>query len=123
MIILIIVFAVFIVLAGVALLVNPAYVARLLADSAYRLELHVLAVLVRLLLGGLLVYCAAASRFPLAVHVLGWVSIAAAVILAVIGRQRFIALMNWALQWVKAFGRVAGLIAAALGAFLIHAFV
>lgn len=123
MIILIIIFASFILLAGVAMMVNPAYFARLLADSAYRVELHVLAVVIRLLLGGLLVYCAAASRFPLVIHVLGWVSVVAALVLAVIGRQRFIALMNWVLQWVLKFGRVAGLIAAALGAFLIYAFV
>jgi hypothetical protein len=123
MIILILILASFILLAGVAMLVNPAYFARLLADSAYRVELHVLAVVIRLLLGGLLVYCAAASRFPFVIHVLGWVSVIAALVLAVIGRQRFIALMNWALQWVQKFGRVAGLIAAALGAFLIYAFV
>ncbi len=47
MIILIIIFASFILLAGVAMMVNPAYFARLLADSAYRVELRVLAVVIR----------------------------------------------------------------------------
>lgn len=123
MIALIVVFAGLICVAGIAIIVNPAAVTRLLAGSAGRLELQVLAVVIRLALGIALVLSADASRFPAAVHVLGWISIVAALGLAAIGRQRFIALMRWSMQWVPRFGRIAGVVATALGAFLIYAFV
>lgn len=122
MTVLIVVLAVLITLSGLAITIKPAWLGSFLQRNAQRLELHMLAVGIRLLLGTLLVVAAGASRFPVIVHWLGWIAIVAALILAVMGRQRFVRLMRWALGLLDSFGRVAGLIAAALGAFLLYAF-
>ena len=63
------------------------------------------------------------SEFPFVIEVIGWLSIVAAIFLAVIGRRNFNRLMSWALSLSKPFGRVGGVLAAAFGAFLIYAFV
>ena len=63
------------------------------------------------------------SRFPIAIEVIGWISIVAAVSLAVMGRRNFNRLMSWALSVAKPFARIGGVIAAAFGAFLVYAFV
>jgi hypothetical protein len=56
-------------------------------------------------------------------EVIGWLSIVAAIFLAVMGRRNFNRLMSWALSLSKPFGRVGGVLAVALGAFLIYSFV
>ena len=63
-----------------------------------KLELHILAVVIRLVLGGLLIYFAGASKYPLIIEIIGWISIVAAVFFAVIGRNNFKRLMSWALS-------------------------
>jgi hypothetical protein len=65
--------------------------------------------------------CAAASRYPTAILILGWVSIAAATVLGVMGRPNFRRLMAWALGLAPSFGRIGGLAAILFGGFLIHA--
>ncbi|MBW2317964.1 MAG: hypothetical protein JRF24_04645 [Deltaproteobacteria bacterium] len=88
-----------------------------------KLVLHILAVVIRLVLGAFLIYQSGASKYPFVIEVIGWLSIVAAVFFAVIGRNNFSKLMAWALSRVKTLGRVGGVIASAFGAFLIHAFV
>jgi len=110
------------ILAGIVLMVNPNLVFGMLNRQSQSLGLHILAVVVRLLLGVLLVYQADASRYPLAIEIIGWISIIAAAFLTVIGRDRFKRLISWALSVAKSFARVGGVLAVCFGAFLIHAF-
>ena len=123
MIILIIIFGALIVLAGIAILVDPEIIFGFIKKHIEKAELQVLAVLVRLALGVLLVYQADASGYPLAIEIIGWLSIVAAVFLALIGRNKFKRLMSWALSLGKPFGRIGGFIAACFGGFLVHAFI
>ena len=122
MTILIILFGALTLLAGIIIVINPETIFGLLRKHIERLGLQILAVVIRVVLGVLLIHQAGTSRFPLAIEIIGWLSIAAAIILAVIGRNNFKRLMNWALSLAKPIGRVGGVIAACFGAFLIYAF-
>ncbi len=110
-------------LTGIIIIINPEIIFGLLKKHIERLELQLLAVVVRLVLGGLLLYLSGASRYPFAIEIIGWISIIAALFLSVIGRDNFKRLMSWALSLEKSFGRVSGFIAVCFGAFLVYAFV
>ena len=120
---LIIIFGALVLLAGVIIVINPEIIFGYLLKNLDRLAIHILAVLVRLIIGALLVSQSSLSRYPLVIEILGWLSIVAAVSLAVMGRHNFHRLMSWALKILKPYGRVGGVFAAAFGGFLIHAFI
>jgi len=120
---LIILFGVLMLLAGMFLIIKPESLIGLLEKHIDKLGLHVLAVVVRLVLGVLLVSMADASKFPLAIEILGWIALAAALFLAVIGRARFRKIMAWALSVARPAARVGGVLAAGFGAFLVYAFI
>jgi len=120
---LIIIFGALNLVGGIVIVINPEVIFGYLRNNLDKLELHILAVGVRLILGVLLIYQSNVSKFPFVIEILGWLSIVAAISLAVIGRRNFNQLMWWALSFLKPFGRVGGVLAAAFGAFLIYAFV
>jgi hypothetical protein len=119
----IIIFGALTLLAGVVIVINPEVVFGFLRNNLDRFILHILAVVVRLVLGIFLVNQSDISRFPIVIEVIGWLSIVAAIILTVMGRDNFNRLMSWALSLVKPVGRVGGVLAMAFGAFLIYAFI
>jgi len=123
MTVLIIIFGALNLLAGIVIVINPEVIFGFLRNNLDKLELHILAIIVRLVLGVLLIYQSNVSKFPFVIEIIGWLTIVAAIFLAVIGRRNFNRLMSWALSFVKPFGRVGGVLAAAFGAFLIYAFV
>ncbi len=123
MTVLIIIYGALNLLAGIVIVINPEVIFGFLRNNLDKLELHILAIVVRLVLGVLLIYQSNVSKFPFVIEIIGWLTIVAAIFLAVIGRRNFNRLMSWALSFVKPFGRVGGVLAAAFGAFLIYAFV
>lgn len=123
MTILIIIFGALTLLAGIVIVINPETIFGFLRKNLDKLELHILAVVVRIVLGVLLIYQSRISKFPLVIEIIGWLSIFAAIFLAVMGRRNFKRLMSWALCLAKPIGRVGGVIAMAFGAFLIYAFI
>lgn len=123
MTLLIILFGALTLSAGIIIIINPEIIFSYLRKNLDKLSLHILAVTVRLIIGVLLISQANVSTFPLTIEILGWLSIAAATIFALIGRRNFKRLMSWALSLLKPFGRIGGIFAAAFGAFLIYAFV
>lgn len=123
MTILIIIFGALTLLAGIVIIINPEAIFGLLRNKLDKLALHILAVVIRLVLGALLILQSGASKFPFVIEIIGWLSIIAAISLAVIGRRNFKRLITWALSLAKPFGRAGGVLAAAFGAFLIYAFV
>ena len=122
MTLLIIIFGTLTCLAGLTILFNPEIFFSLIRNHSSKVELHILAVAVRLLLGILLLIQSDVSRYPLVIEVIGWLSITAALVLALIGRGNFIKLMQWALSMAIKTGRISGVFAAAFGAFLVYAF-
>ena len=111
------------VLAGVLIMINPNWVFGPIKKYGDLPALHVIAVVMRLVLGYLLISQAHASSFPQIIGVLGWLAIVAAVAFAVMGRNNFKRMLNWATGLIDTLGRVAGLLAMAFGAFLIFAFI
>ena len=119
----IIIFGILTCLSGLVMLINPELVLGWLRKHYEKVLLHVLAVVIRLILGGLMIYQADASKYPLTIEIIGWLSIIAAITFALIGRARFCRLMGWALSQAKTTGRFGGIIAAAFGMFLVHSFI
>jgi len=123
MILLIIMFGALTLLAGIVIVINPEVIFGFLRNNLDKLVLHILAVVIRLVLGALLIYQSNISKFPFVIEVVGWLSIVAAISLVIMGRRNFNRLMSWALSLSRSIGRVGGIIAVAFGAFLIYAFV
>ena len=123
MTLLIIIFGALTLLAGIVIVINPEVIFGFLRNNLDKLVLHILAVVIRLVLGALLIYQSNISKFPFVIEVIGWLSIVAAIFLAVMGRRNFNRLMSWALSLSKPFGHVGGILAVAFGAFLIYSFV
>ena len=123
MTVLIIIFGALTLLAGIVIVINPEVIFGFLRSNLDKLVLHILAVVVRLVIGALLIFQSSVSKFPFTIEVIGWLSIVAAIFMAVMGRRKFNRLMSWALSLSKPFGRVGGIIAVAFGSFLIYVFV
>lgn len=123
MTLLIIIFGALTLLAGIVIVISPEIIFGYLRNNLNKFSLQITAVVVRLLIGFLLINQASVSKYPLAIEILGWLSIIAALTFAVIGRHNFNRLMSWALSLSKPFGRVGGIFAMTFGAFLIYAFV
>jgi len=119
----IIIFGTLTLFAGIVIVINPQVIFGYLRKNMDKLELHILAVVVRLVLGVLLISQSSISKLPFVIEIIGWFSVAASIILAVMGRYNFKWLMSWALSLVKPIGRVGGVLAVTFGAFLIYAFV
>jgi hypothetical protein len=120
---LIIIFGALTLLAGMIILINPEVIFGYLRNNIDTLAIHIIAVVVRLIIGVLLLNQSSLSKFPLVIEILGWLSIIAALSLAVMGRHNFHRLMSWALTFLKPYGRVAGIFATVFGGFLIYNFV
>ena len=119
----IILFGVLTLVAGFAMTLNPDIVFAPLRKHAGKPGIQVAAVGVRLILGVLLVSLAGESKYPQIIEILGWLSIVAAIILAVIGRTRFNRLIQWGLSKANSLGRTAGILAMVFGLFIVYAFV
>lgn len=109
-------------MAGIFILIKPAVIFDFLLGNIARTEIYIIAVVVRLAIGIILIVQSGHSKYPFGVEVLGWLFIIAAVCLAAIGRNRFIKLVSWALNTLKPFARLGGLVAILFGGFIIHAF-
>jgi hypothetical protein len=114
-------FGTLIAFAGFFLLLRPSFLFDLIRKHQNSSGLYGLAVLVRVILGIALVGAAPTSKFPLAMAILGWVAIAAAIFIGGMGRTRFSKLMAWALGLSAEWGRVSGLGAILFGGFLVYA--
>ena len=111
------------IVAGIIIVINPESVFGLIRRKLESLGLHILAVVVRIIIGVALIMCAAESKYPIAILILGWISIVVASALGIMGRTNFRRLMSWALSLKPTFGRIGGFIAILFGGFLVHAVV
>ena len=111
------------IVAGIIIVINPETVFGLIRKKSESLGLHILAVVVRIILGAALILCATESKYPTTILIIGWISIVAASVLGIMGRANFMRLMSWALSVSSSFGRIGGFLAILFGGFLIHAIV
>lgn len=114
-------FSIFLVVVGVLILAKPNAVFGLLERHKHTLMLHVVAVVVRVILGVALVVVAPAAKFPLTLTIIGWVAIFAGVLVAGMGRSRFTRLMDWATKVLPKNAIALGVAAILLGSFLAYA--
>jgi len=108
-------------IAGIIIVTNPETVFGPIRRNSESLSLHILAVVVRVIIGAALIIYAPESKYPTAIFILGWVSIIAATVLGIMGRTNFKRLMSWALGLTDSLGRIAGFFAILFGGFLIYA--
>ena len=120
--VIVIIFGALILAAGMVIIINPDIVFGFISKHREKLGLHILAVVVRLALGVLLIYLSDTSRYPLVVAIIGWISIIAAIALAVAGRTNFKRLISWAMSLQKSYGRIGGFLGVCFGGFLVYAF-
>ena len=116
-------FGTLMLLAGIVIIINPDRIFGLFRNNVDNLLMHIIAVLVRLIIGVFLILQADISRFPLTMQIIGWMSITAAIFFTVIGRANFSRIINWGLSMENKIGRFGGVIAVCFGAFLVYAFV
>ncbi len=103
MTILIIIFSSFILATGIAVLINTEIVFRFTRNNSENVELQILAGAVRLVLGALLIFQADASKYPIVIEIIGWISIAAALLFAVFGRQKIHSVYGLDIKFCKPF--------------------
>ena len=118
----IIIFGSLTLIAGIVIIFNPDYVFGFLKKHIAKLSIHIVAIVIRLVLGVFIILQADSSKYPLTMEIIGWISIVAAIILTFMGRNNFNRIMSWALSLAKPVGRIGGLFAVCFGAFLIFAF-
>jgi hypothetical protein len=118
---LIIAFSLFIFVMAGMLALRPGLVTEFLLRHAAKTWMHVMAAAIRVIMGVALILYAPQSRFPLTLQVIGWIAVAAGVILALIPPAKFQQLINWAVDRFGRYTRMAGLAAVIFAMFLIYA--
>jgi hypothetical protein len=118
--ILVLLFGIAILALSVFGIYAPASLLRLVKGVAEQAAGIYVAVAVRLVLGAALIVSAPTSQFPAAFRALGWIAIAAALVLIFTGRERVRRLVGWFAQLSGALVRVWLVFGIAFGAFLIH---
>jgi len=118
----ILLFGIFIIFAGVVLIVSPDYIINHFKKYGDSFSLHFFAVLIRVILGVAFLIGASGSKYPLILQTFGWLSIASAIVLSVIGREKFKSLIKWVInKKLPLFQRSMGFFAILLGCFFIYA--
>ena len=117
--ILITLFGVLICLAGLTILILPEkfknFMNRWTGQPRF-----LFAVIIRVVLGAILLSEAANLKFPLAMKIIGAISILAAVVLLLVGQERMDRFIDWWMKQSENVFRVASVLAFALGTFLIY---
>ena len=118
---LIVLFGVAIVAVGLVVLVRPSPFVDYLRRYSMTTSMQVLAVAVRIVLGLALILHADQSKFPLVLEIIGWLSLAAAVTVAVIPHAQFKRLVFWVLDRFADYVWIGAIAATGFGLFLVYA--
>ncbi len=117
--ILIALFGVLICLGGLTILILPEKFKNIMNRWTGQPR-FLFAVIIRVVLGAILLSEAANLKFPVAVKIIGAISILAAVVLLLVGQERMDRFIDWWMKRSENLFRVASVLAFALGAFLIY---
>lgn len=116
-------FGAMITLGGVVFIARSDYISSLLTKHGDSLSLHMIAVIIRILFGFSMVMGASESKYPIVLKIFGWLLISVALVLSVIGRERFKRLVKWSVKLPPLIQRLAAILAILFGSFLIYAVV
>lgn len=115
-------FGMLMLLAGISLLVKPGIVFGFIEHNMGSTSLYVFAIAVRLVLGLLFLFAARESKYPRVIKIFGYLFVVAALILVFIGEESFQDFIAPLISDVRPFAPLAGLLAMVVGGFLIFAF-
>lgn len=115
-------FAMFIGAFGVVITILPSPIFGFLGRFKHLFLFHFLAVAVRFLFGAALLYTAGQTKLPEVVQILGYISIAAGIVLMLIGRNRFIRLIAWVARLTPLVHVVVGLVTVAFAVLVLYAY-
>ena len=116
---LIVLFGVLICLAGLTILILPEKFKNIMNRWTGQPR-FLFAVIIRVLFGALLLSEAANLKFPLAMKVIGAISILAAVVLLLVGQERMDRFIDWWMRMSDNLLRFWSIFAFVFGAFLIY---
>jgi amino acid permease len=116
---LIVLFGVLICLAGLTILILPEKFKNIMNRWTGQPR-FLFAVIIRVLFGALLLSEAANLKFPLAMKIIGAISILAAVVLLLIGQERMDRFIDWWMRMSDRLLRFWSIFAFVFGAFLIY---
>ena len=103
-----------------AIVLKPVSVYDFIDGYSKFLTIHLVAVLIRGLIGLALLFCSSSAKFPVTFQVLGWVLLASALMMLLIGRTWFKNLIGWAVKVSTLYKRLGGLLAVVFGSFLFY---
>lgn len=115
-------FGILIILAGISLLIKPEIILAWIENNMESTALYVTAIVARLALGVLFLVVAKESLYPAAIKVFGYLFVLAAIILFFIGQESFQDFISSLIPHVNPYAPIVGVLAIAFGAFLIYAF-
>lgn len=117
----ILIFGVLVFLGGGTIFVKPGLIISIFSKLKNSFGFHFGAIIVRIILGIALLTGSSSSRYPLVLEVLGWLILASAAVLCLIGRKRFIKMIELVIGSPQIFKRVMGFIGILFGCFFIYA--
>ncbi len=113
-------FSLFTLFTGIIIVLKPDSVYQRLGTYSRTPGIHIIAVLVRAVIGIALLFSATGSKFPVIFQVIGWASLISAVVMILIGRDRFKRLIAWAVNVSSCYKRLGGFLAILFGGFLFY---
>jgi len=115
-------FGIFIIIAGIALLLRPEIIFDWIEDNMENRSFYISAIVFRSALGILLIAAAKSSKFPRLIKVFGYLALIAALTFIFIGQANFIDFIVSIISTFRPYAMVSGLVGIAFGAFLVYAF-
>ncbi len=115
-------FGILMLLAGISLLINPEILIGFIEENMENTLLYISAIVVRLVFGVLFIVAAKESKYPGVFKFLGYLFIIAAIIFIFIGQENFQNFIGSVIPDVKPYAPVIGPLVIAFGGFIIYAF-
>ncbi len=115
-------FGILMILAGISLLIGPEIIIGWIENNMESISLYISAIVVRLVFGILFLVAAKESKYPGVIKFLGYLFIIASIIFFFIGQENFLDFISLFIPDVKPYAPVSGLLAIAFGGFIIYAF-
>lgn len=115
-------FGIFLLVAGISLLIYPELIIGWIEGNMENTSLYITAIIVRLVIGLLFVVTARASKYPTVIKFLGYLFILASIVLIYIGHVGFQHFITSVIPEVEPYAPLSGLLGMVFGGFIIYAF-
>jgi len=115
-------FGILMLLAGISLLFKPEIIIGWMESNVENTALYISAIVVRLAFGILFIVVAKASKYPRVIKFSGYLFIAAAIMFMIMGQDNFQDFIIEFIPDIKPYAPVSGVLAIIFGGFLIYAF-